>query len=734
MPHVPPHPIKLAILDDYQNIAAPYFESLKSAFEITVFNDTLLPFSNPATPDSAKHELVQRLKPFTIISSMRERTPFPDALLSRLPNLKLLLTTGTRNAAIDMPAAKRLGIHVTGTLGNGRTNAKTAKRKGPDSTTQHCVALILGIARNIAHDHAAVQTGGWQTGLATGLSGKTFATLGLGRLGVNVARIMSVAFSMKIVAWSSSLTQDVADEKARAAGLPVEDEDGEKTFKVVSKEELFRSADVLSVHYVLSDRSRGIVGAADLALLKPSALFINTSRGPLVDDDALYDVLQAERIRGAALDVFELEPLPVDSRWRTTEWGRRVLLSPHMGYVEEETIGNWYEEQVEIVERCIMMKSLIRAVIASYPNFKVLDSQNTQTALTLSTANYLVSPQQKLPAPYVLNDEELLYIRILVSRIPSFTLNSTGHSAALGYTLAVHIASKLDQIYESTARDFLENFSIGIHRALLERPVCGYWAPINHGPSDEFDDRLLTQEVRDVEVFACATIDRVQVPTHESVKTFAENLGYEIMTKMECIPWGRINTYQFAQIFYTKLMEQVEPVIKLPVTHEQFKNFDAQMERQNHPQPRIDDERPGFKAVTQTAENDPFGKLIAAREPKPSAETSPSDTPTDDISMLSNDSAPSSPLDISMLSDNSAPSTLDRGIPYPKHNGGHSNTPSEAITQDPAELSDDDESSESEDTPTKVLMPPASNMSKTLAPFSIPAPAAMPPRKPPMSL
>ncbi|TVY54147.1 Glyoxylate reductase [Lachnellula cervina] len=362
MPPIPPNPIKLAILDDYQNIAAPHFESLKPAFEVTVFNDTLLPFSHPATPDSAKNELVQRLRPFTVISSMRERTPFPDALLSQLPNLKLLLTTGGRNAAIDMPAAKRLGIHVTGAPGSGRTNAKTVKRKGPDSTTQHCVALILGIARNVAHDHATVQSGGWQTVLATGLSGKTFATLGLGRLGINVARIMSVAFGMKIVAWSSSLTQDVADEKARGAGLPVEDEDGEKTFKVVSKEDLFRSADVLSVHYVLSDRSRGIVGAADFALLKPSALFINTSRGPLVDDDALYDVLATGRIRGAALDVFELEPLPVDSRWRTTAWGRRLLLSPHMGYVEEETMGNWYEEQVEILERWFRGEELLNVL------------------------------------------------------------------------------------------------------------------------------------------------------------------------------------------------------------------------------------------------------------------------------------------------------------------------------------------------------------------------------------
>ena len=159
---------------------------------------------------------------------------------------------------------------------------------------------------------------------------------------------------MRILAWSSSLTQEAADEKAQALGLPVEDEDG-KVFKVVSKEELFKQADVLSVHYVLSDRSRGIVGKEDLALLKEEALFVNTSRGPLVDEDALLDVLENGKIRGAAIDVFDLEPLGKESRWRSEKWGTegtsKVLLSPHMGYVDGETMANWYEEQVEIVEK-----------------------------------------------------------------------------------------------------------------------------------------------------------------------------------------------------------------------------------------------------------------------------------------------------------------------------------------------------------------------------------------------
>ncbi|KAF4634566.1 hypothetical protein G7Y89_g3532 [Cudoniella acicularis] len=369
MPPIPQKPIKVAILDDYQGIAAPHFASLEPTFEFTVFRDTLLPYNHPTTPDSVKDELVERLKPYTVISSMRERTPFPESLLKRLPNLKLLLTTGTRNAGIDMVAAKKLGIPVTGALGKSRSDAPSLtgkKRKGPDSTTQHAVALILGIARNIALDDIVVKSGGWQTALATGLSGKTFSSLGLGRLGVTVGKIMHTAFGMRVVAWSTSLTQETADQKAKEAGLPVEDENGEKTFKVVSKEELFKIADVLSVHYVLSERSRGIVGAEDLKLLKKSALLVNTSRGPVVDEEALIKVLDEGLIRGAALDVYEIEPLPQDSKWRTTKWGKdgrsHVLLSPHMGYVEEESIGNWYDEQAEILERWHQGKELLNVL------------------------------------------------------------------------------------------------------------------------------------------------------------------------------------------------------------------------------------------------------------------------------------------------------------------------------------------------------------------------------------
>ncbi len=362
--------IRIAVLDDYQNIAIPHFQVLpRPQFEATVFRDTLLPYNHPSTPPEVKSQLVDRLRPFQIICTMRERTPFPKALLQQLPNLKLLTTTSYRNAAIDMDAAKQLGIRVVGAPGKGRsTTSESAPRKfqGPDNTTQHAVTLILGVARNIATNDAVMKTGGWQTNLTTSLAGKTFGSLGLGRLGVNVAKIMHQAFGMKIVAWSSSLTQEGADEKAKSAGLEVTDSDGEKTFKAVSKEEVFTMADVVSVHYVLSERSRGLVGEAELNLMKKQAFLINTSRGPLVQEDALLRVLKEGKIRGAALDVFDLEPLPKDSEWRTTKWGTEgrshVLLSPHMGYVEEETMNKWYEETVENIERWRAGKELLYAL------------------------------------------------------------------------------------------------------------------------------------------------------------------------------------------------------------------------------------------------------------------------------------------------------------------------------------------------------------------------------------
>lgn len=197
--------------------------SLKPSFEVTVFRDTLLPYNHPSTSDDAEQALVNRLKPYTVISTMRERTPFPAALLDKLPILKLLLSTSHRNLSIDMVAAKRLGIPVTGAEGSGRTDSTGPKKikRGLDSTTQHVIALILGVARNITLDDRIVKEGGWQTGLATGLSGKVFGTLSLGKLGVKVSKILYSAFGMRIVACSSSLTQEAADQKAKEAGLPV---------------------------------------------------------------------------------------------------------------------------------------------------------------------------------------------------------------------------------------------------------------------------------------------------------------------------------------------------------------------------------------------------------------------------------------------------------------------------------------------------------------------------------
>ncbi|KAK0630209.1 D-isomer specific 2-hydroxyacid dehydrogenase [Bombardia bombarda] len=344
-------PIKIAILDDYQGISEPKFKTLDPAkYELTFFKDTLLPYNHPSTPENAKDELAKRLGPFEVISTMRERTPFPRELVARLPNLRLLLSTGNRNLGLDLEAFKERGIPVAGAEDKGRAGSV-----GTDSTTEHCVAMILAATRNIAQDDHGVKSGGWQTVPAISLNRRTFGTVGLGRLGVAVAKIMHQAFDMRIVAWSPNLTQEAADEKAKAAGFPVENSQGEKTFKVVSKEELFKTSDVVSIHLVLSDRSRGSISSTDLALMKKSAILVNTSRGPLVVEEDLLDALERGLIRAAALDVFELEPLPLDSKWRTTKWGQdgrsHVLLTPHMGYVEQDTLEGWYEHQVENVQR-----------------------------------------------------------------------------------------------------------------------------------------------------------------------------------------------------------------------------------------------------------------------------------------------------------------------------------------------------------------------------------------------
>ena len=200
-------------------------------------------------------------------------------------------------------------------------------------------------------------------GLATGLPRKTIGLVGFGRLGAMTGYIAKIAFDMNVICWSRSLTQSKADEQATSNGLPSQGSSGKKTFRVLSKDHQFMNADFVSIHYVLSESSRGIVGSSDLAHMKSTAYLVNTSRSPLVEESALLEVLRAGKIGGAALDVFDVEPLPLESEWRTTEWGKGgssdVLLSPHMGYVEEEVVNNWYEENVDNVRRWMDGDSLL---------------------------------------------------------------------------------------------------------------------------------------------------------------------------------------------------------------------------------------------------------------------------------------------------------------------------------------------------------------------------------------
>ena len=351
-------PLRLAILDDYANLAAPIFSHIPT-LDIESFPETLDP-KNP----SDLSRIIERLQPFDIISTMRERTPFPENLLASLPNLKLLVTTGPRNLSFDIPAATSRGVTVLGTVGLGRSenplNEDDAKLLYKhDSTTQHTWALILALANSLKRDDHALGNGSkdWQSGFIVGLAGKKLGILGLGRLGSRVARIGIQSFGMKVITWSANLTQERADNEAEKCGLPA------GSFRIVSKEELFSKADVLSVHYVLSPRSVKIAGVEDLSRMKQTAIFVNTSRGALVDEDALIKVLKQGKIKGAGLDVFSAEPLPASSLWRSEPWGQggrsEVIMTPHMGYVEQDTMHRWYEEQAENVERWISGKELL---------------------------------------------------------------------------------------------------------------------------------------------------------------------------------------------------------------------------------------------------------------------------------------------------------------------------------------------------------------------------------------
>jgi phosphoglycerate dehydrogenase-like enzyme len=295
--------LKVAILDDYQLVALYFadWSSVANRAEITVFEDHV----------AYLNAVVERLLPFDAICVMRERTPLPRAVLERLPRLKLIASTGPRNSSIDVVAAKERGIRVTA----------TGYRSTP--TIEMTWALILASARQIVRDSNAVRAGGWQTSIGRELEGRVLGVLGLGNVGGQVARI-GHAFGMKVIAWSQNMTPTVAE----AAGATL-----------VTKDELFRQADVLTIHVILSERTRGLVSSADIALMKPTCWLINTSRGPIVDEGGLVQALTSRFIAGAALDVFNTEPLPVDHPLRTLD---NVLATPHVGYVAEDLYRTFY--------------------------------------------------------------------------------------------------------------------------------------------------------------------------------------------------------------------------------------------------------------------------------------------------------------------------------------------------------------------------------------------------------
>ncbi len=303
-------PTRIAVLDDYQNVALQMadWSAVTDRTDVTVFNDHV------ADPD----QLIARLTPFDVVFVMRERTPLPRSIIERLPNLKMIASTGPFNASIDMAAAEDHGIHV------GTTGGTVA------STVELTWALILAGVRNLVAESQSVRDGGWQTSVGRELAGRTLGVLGLGRIGVRVARI-GEAFGMKVIAWSQNLTPEAAAEAGATR---------------VSREDLFATADVLSVHLKLSGRSAGLVGAAELALMKPMALLVNTSRGPIVDEAALVAALRSRTIAGAALDVFDTEPLPSGHPLRTLD---NVLATPHIGYVADRPYRIFFRDAVAAI-------------------------------------------------------------------------------------------------------------------------------------------------------------------------------------------------------------------------------------------------------------------------------------------------------------------------------------------------------------------------------------------------
>jgi len=311
--------VAIALLDDYQNVALEMADwaRLREDHRLTVFNQPL--GDEPAVANA--------LAGFDVVCLVRERTPFPRSLIERLPNLRLIVTAGERNAAIDVKAAAERKILVCGTRSPGHATAELA------------MGLILALARNIPLEAAAMRTGGWQSTIGIDLNGRTLGLVGLGRLGGRMAKL-GRAFGMKVIAWSANLTQQVAYEQGAER---------------VDKDALFRVADIVSIHTRLSDRTRGLVGARELALMKPSALLVNTSRGPIIDLAALLEILRAGRIAGCALDVYDVEPLPAGHPLRSSP---RVLLTPHLGYVTEETYRAFYGGKVAAIEAWLAGKPI----------------------------------------------------------------------------------------------------------------------------------------------------------------------------------------------------------------------------------------------------------------------------------------------------------------------------------------------------------------------------------------
>ena len=303
---------QIAVLDDYQNAAleSADWSLLRDRADITVFQDHL------ADPDA----VIERLLPFDVVCVMRERTPLPRNVIERLPNLKLIASTGSVNASIDVAVAGDRGIAVV----------HTGYRSDP--TVEFTWALILACARHIVTESNSLRSGGWQQTVGVDLRGKTLGVLGLGNVGSGVARIGS-AFGMKLIAWSQNMTAETA--KATGAIL-------------VSKDQLFERADILTIHLVLSSRTRGLVGAAELEKMKPTAWLINASRGPIVEEQALITALQNNRLAGAAIDVFDIEPLPPSHPFRTLD---NVLATPHIGYVSQDLYKTFYEDTVSNIRK-----------------------------------------------------------------------------------------------------------------------------------------------------------------------------------------------------------------------------------------------------------------------------------------------------------------------------------------------------------------------------------------------